>query len=56
VGAEHYAAIIALVTHNPKTAEYYKGLLRDFRRLAHITIEVNRCDEPHCSTDRLRLH
>ncbi|MEJ2405568.1 MAG: CDF family Co(II)/Ni(II) efflux transporter DmeF [Candidatus Thiodiazotropha sp.] len=56
VGANHYAAIIALVTHTPKTAEHYKGLLRDFHRLVHVTIEVNRCDESRCATDRLRLH
>ncbi len=56
VGADHYAAIIALVTHAPKTADHYKDLLRGFHRLVHVTIEVNRCDESHCSTDRQRLH
>lgn len=43
VGANHYAAIIALVTHHPKPAEHYKQLLRDFDRLSHVTIEVNQC-------------
>lgn len=43
VGANHYAAIIALVTHHPKPAEHYKQLLRDFDRLSHVTIEVNKC-------------
>lgn len=47
VGANHYAAIIALVTHYPNSTEYYKNLLRHFHRLSHITIEVNECrDEP----------
>lgn len=41
VGANHYAVIIALVTTTPNTADHYKGLLRDFHRLSHITIEVN---------------
>lgn len=45
VGANHYAAIIALVTHHPRPAEHYKNLLRDFDKLAHITIEVNRCHD-----------
>lgn len=43
VGAEHYAAIIALVTHHPRSADYYKGLLTEFRALSHITVEVNTC-------------
>ncbi len=43
VGANHYAAIIALVTHDPRPAEHYKQLLKEFHRLAHVTIEVNRC-------------
>ena len=49
VGANHYAAIIALVTHRPKSAEHYRDLLRDFHRLVHVTVEVNRCDDTHCS-------
>ena len=47
VGANHYAAIISLVTHFPKPVEHYQHLLGDFHRLSHITIEVNECrDEP----------
>jgi cation diffusion facilitator family transporter len=47
ISANHYAAIIALVTHHPKPAEHYKQLLHDFKKLSHITIEVNQCDEEH---------
>ncbi len=43
VGANHYAAIIALVTHYPNSAEYYKLLLSKFHKLSHVTIEVNEC-------------
>ena len=43
VSANHYAAIIALVTHQPNPAEHYKQLLADFDKLSHITIEVNEC-------------
>ena len=48
VGANHYAAIISIVTHFPKSAEYYKGLLKDFHRLSHTTIEVNVCAGEPC--------
>lgn len=45
VGPNHYAAIISIVTHFPKATEYYKELLSEFHRLAHITIEINECIE-----------
>jgi cation diffusion facilitator family transporter len=48
VGANHYAAIISIVTRFPKSSRYYKELLRDFHRLSHITIEVNSCDGDLC--------
>ena len=48
VGASHYAAIISLVTHFPKTTDYYKELLSDFHSLSHITIEVNACKSEPC--------
>jgi len=48
VGANHYAAIISLVTHFPKSAEYYRGLLADFHRLSHTTVEVHTCETEPC--------
>jgi cation diffusion facilitator family transporter len=48
VGANHYAAIISIVTQFPKTSQYYKELLNGFHRLSHITIEVNACDGERC--------
>lgn len=48
VGANHYAAIISLVTHFPNTMDHYKTLLRDFHKLSHITIEVQECRETPC--------
>jgi cation diffusion facilitator family transporter len=48
VGANHYAAIISLVTHFPKNTAYYKELLSGFHRLSHITIEVNACEDEPC--------
>ena len=48
VGANHYAAIIALVTHYPNSVEHYKKLLKKFNKLSHVTIEVNVCREAPC--------
>ena len=50
ISSSHYAAIISLVTDNPKPAVYYKKLLLDFHKLAHITVEVNECDDETCTT------
>ena len=50
VGANHYAAIISLVTHFPQSTDYYKALLHDFHKLSHITIEVNSCEGEVCIT------
>jgi cation diffusion facilitator family transporter len=43
VGANDYAAIISLVTHEPNSIEHYKQLLSGFHQLSHLTIEVNKC-------------
>lgn len=54
VSPSHFAAIISVVSHDPKAPDYYKRLLKEFRtgsgtqhenfQLAHITVEVHRCD------------
>ncbi|MGB3225664.1 MAG: CDF family Co(II)/Ni(II) efflux transporter DmeF [Desulforhopalus sp.] len=48
VGPIDYAAIISLVTHYPQPNEYYKDLLKEFKELSHVTIEVNPCNEEPC--------
>jgi len=48
IGANHYAAIIALVTHHPDSMDHYKSLLSHFHKLSHVTIEVNECKEGPC--------
>lgn len=48
LGANHYATIVSLVTHYPETAQYYKNLLKDFKDLEHITIEINVCKDKPC--------
>jgi cation diffusion facilitator family transporter len=44
VGPRKYAAIISLVTHDPRPPEYYKELLAGHTELAHLTVEVQGCD------------
>jgi len=50
VGANHYAAIISLMTHDPKPTNYYQDLLKEFNRLSHTTIEVNVCEDENCQS------
>jgi cation diffusion facilitator family transporter len=45
VGPGHYAAVISLVTHDPKRPEAYKEKLASMPKLSHVTIEVQRCPE-----------
>jgi len=49
VSANHYAAVISLVTHFPKPIEHYKDLLNKFVKLSHVTIEINECKDENCS-------
>ncbi len=44
VGNNQFAAIISLVTHQPRDAAHYRGLLAQFGRLVHTTVEVHRCE------------
>ena len=46
VGPEDYAAMVSIVTHHPKPAEHYKTLIANHANLAHVTIEVNHCNDP----------
>lgn len=46
VGQDRYACVIALVAHNPQDLGTYKARLEPVHELAHITIEIDHCDEP----------
>ena len=50
VSADHYAAIVSLVTDYPNTTGYYKELLSDFHKLTHVTVEINVCNDDACAT------
>jgi cation diffusion facilitator family transporter len=43
VGPRHLAAIVSLVTDEPRDPAHYKALLQRFADLAHVTIEVHPC-------------
>ena len=43
VGPGHYAAVISLVTHDPKHPDSYKEKLASLPKLSHVTIEIQRC-------------
>lgn len=48
VGVNKFAAIIALVTHDPKSPEWYKNLLKEHEELVHVTIEIHQCTDQSC--------
>jgi cation diffusion facilitator family transporter len=43
VGPGHYAAVISLVTHDPKHPRSYKEKLALLPKLSHVTVEIQRC-------------
>jgi cation diffusion facilitator family transporter len=43
VGPRHLAAIVSIVTPDPRSPEHYKRLLAHFPDLAHVTVEVYGC-------------
>jgi cation diffusion facilitator family transporter len=48
VGSHHLSAIVSLVTHYPKSPDYYKGLMANYDELVHVTVEVNNCEGEPC--------
>ncbi len=40
LGPGHLAAILSIATQRPRGAEYYQSLLRRFRALSHVTVQV----------------
>jgi cation diffusion facilitator family transporter len=48
IGAGSLSVILSVVTHHPQPPEHYKELISDFDEVAHVTVEVNRCDGESC--------
>ena len=44
VGVNKFAAIISLVSHEPKRPAAYKRALEQHEELVHVTVEVHRCE------------
>lgn len=42
IGPRHLAAIVSVVTAEPRGPEHYQALLSEFDTLAHVTVEVRR--------------
>ncbi|MFY2036866.1 CDF family Co(II)/Ni(II) efflux transporter DmeF [Achromobacter xylosoxidans] len=42
VGPGHFAAIVSLITQEPREPAHYKALLAHIHELAHVTVEVER--------------
>ena len=47
VGPGHQAAIVSLVTSNPKAPSVYKNRLSHLPGLSHVTVEVEQCPDEH---------
>jgi cation diffusion facilitator family transporter len=48
VSPNHQAAIVAIVTHEPKPPDFYKEKLAFLPKLAHVSIEINACPGVDC--------
>jgi cation diffusion facilitator family transporter len=48
LGGDARAAIVSIVTHQPRSADHYKRLIVDIPGLHHVTVEVHLCDDPPC--------
>ena len=47
LGPGHLAAVISIVTHDPRSPEQHKRRLTGLAGLSHVTIEVVTCPDPH---------
>ncbi len=48
VGPGHYAAMVSILSGDPKPPQDYKDKLRGLPKLSHVTVEVERCPAPGC--------
>ncbi|NVN86661.1 MAG: CDF family Co(II)/Ni(II) efflux transporter DmeF [Rhodopseudomonas sp.] len=47
IGPGHQAAIVSIVTDQPRPPAFYKARLAGLQRLSHVTIEVDSCTKRH---------
>ncbi|MCG9736721.1 cation diffusion facilitator family transporter [Shewanella insulae] len=48
VSADHYAAMVSIVSHAPKELDYFKQKLAKFERIDHLTVELITCRQTAC--------
>jgi cation diffusion facilitator family transporter len=48
VGPGHYAAMVSILSADPKAPQAYKDKLAGLPKLSHVTVEVERCPVPGC--------
>ncbi len=46
------AAAVTIVSHTPRAADYYRRRLAEVGGLAHVTVEVNECQDTDCTERR----
>jgi cation diffusion facilitator family transporter len=51
LGPGRVSAAVSIVTHAPRPPEYYRERLRESVAVAHLLVEVNRCDDPSCAPE-----
>jgi cation diffusion facilitator family transporter len=56
VGAHDFAAIITLLTHDPRPPDHYKALLSKYPELSHVTVEVHGYPGESCVKDSEEVH
>ncbi|HEU5070598.1 MAG TPA: CDF family Co(II)/Ni(II) efflux transporter DmeF [Verrucomicrobiae bacterium] len=56
IGAGKFAAIVAIVAHQPKPVEDYRALFRAHEELVHVTVEVQACHEHETPAPLTAVH
>lgn len=49
VGAGRYSVGLSVITHDPRPPEHYRSLLKGIPGIAHVLVEVGRCDDRACA-------
>ena len=55
VGAQDYALVVSLVTHEPRPPQHYRQLLSGFKQLSHVTVEVIPCEDSGCARQSVEV-
>jgi cation diffusion facilitator family transporter len=53
VGPGHHSAIISIVTDQPRPPAFYKARLAGLKNLSHVTVEVDPCQHPNGTCERV---